>query len=233
MPRRKTHKNINKAKILLKDLKYKINWLFHRNAITRKEYEKFSNDSILKPLAELLSTGQSYKMPSGNIEMIPLTLREFDGTEFPFVLITAQEFIRPRNPKKKLKCFIGHRFKKIVTDNLRHNLASVFDCFGITPDYSDTGYQNGQVFNTIISKIKAANFRIFDNRLTEHKPNVYIEIGAAIILKKPYYFFEFKDTKEGVPSDLHGLLTLRYSNYKELFHEFSLTFPDFIETYKL
>jgi hypothetical protein len=215
------------------DIKYSLEWLFHRNVITRKQYETFTKYSTLKPIAEILSTGQQFPIPQGNIVLIPLKMRQFDGSKTPFVLIIPQEFLNHGSSKKHLTCFVGHRFSKEVTNNLRYNLACIFDAFGIKPVYSDTGYRNGQVFNTIISMIRSAHFCIFDNRLTEQKPNVYIEIGAAITLGKPYYFFEFKGTTQKVPSDLAGLVALRYANYRELFHEFALTLPDFIVTHGL
>ena len=239
MPSRKPHKSGATEGPIAKDLRQKIDWLFHHGGLTPEQHEELSNKQLLQPLAKVLNTGVSYATPRGNMLMQPLTMRELRGREFQFVLIIPAEETgkssrgKQGRRRKKRKCFVGHRFIDVVTDNFRHNLASVFHYFGIAPDYSDTGVINGQILDTIVAKIKTSDFCIFDNRLTESKPNVYIEIGVAIALKKPYYFFEFKDTKEGVPSDLSGLLALRYRDYRELVTEFSLTLPGFLKAHGL
>jgi hypothetical protein len=88
------------------------------------------------------------------------------------------------------------------------------------------------LLSDIVKKMRSADFAIFDNRETETKPNVYIEIGMSLILKLPFIVCDYRDPKrpefDPIPSDLSGFLTLRYSDYKSLFTEPALKLPSFI-----
>jgi hypothetical protein len=49
------------------------------------------------------------------------------------------------------------------------------------------------LLSDIVKKLSAADFAIFDNRETETKPNVYIEIGMSLILKLPFIVCDYRD----------------------------------------
>ena len=51
--------------------------------------------------------------------------------------------------------------------------------YGIKPVYSDSDMPNVPVFETILRRIRAADFSIFDDRETEVRPNVPIERRSA------------------------------------------------------
>lgn len=118
--------------------------------------------------------------------------------------------------KRKLKAFVGHRFNDAVTPNLRHNLAILFKAYGIQPWYSDTDSPNGPVFGVILDRIRKSDFSVFDDRETETRPNTLIEIGTAIGIGKPYFYFNYVDKrtvqigskreKITTASDLAGML---------------------------
>ncbi|MGA2591757.1 MAG: hypothetical protein ABSH32_17735 [Bryobacteraceae bacterium] len=125
-----------------------------------------------------------------------------------------------------------------MTDNLRHNLQRVMRPYGIRLVYSDSDMPNGQIFDSILRSIRSANFCIFDDRETETRPNVYIELGAAIALDKPYFYFSAQKKRSvvlkrkhepiGTPSDLAGMLNMPYERYETLFLEFALRLPAFL-----
>ena len=93
-----------------------------------------------------------------------------------------------------------------------------------------------QILDDVVRKIKRADFCVFDNRGTRDRPNVYIEAGMCIVLRKPFILFEYKagssarDEHSPIPSDLSFALTLRYRNYQELFQEFYFRLPVFLVT---
>ena len=80
--------------------------------------------------------------------------------------------------QRKLRVFVGHRFTPAATRNLRHNLQIVLRPYGIKTVYSDSDMPNGPVFETILERIRTADFSIFDDRETEVRPNVLIELGG-------------------------------------------------------
>jgi Predicted nucleotide-binding protein containing TIR-like domain len=114
----------------------------------------------------------------------------------------------------------------------------VLRSFGIKPVYSDSDMPNGPVFETILGRIRAADFSIFDDRETEVRPNVLIELGTAIGMRKPHFYFNYgkkravKINNRHEPittaSDLAGMLYLRYTSYRGLFVEFARRLPGFL-----
>jgi predicted nucleotide-binding protein len=157
-----------------------------------------------------------------------------NGRESPTVM-AANRRIRCR---RSLRVFVGHRFTPPVTSDLRHNLQIVLRRYGIKPVYSDSDMPNGPVFETILQRIRGADFCIFDDRETEVRPNVLIELGAAIGMRKPYFYFNYgkkrtvrvnnRNEPITTASDLAGMLYLPYSTYQGLFVEFARRLPGFL-----
>ena len=162
-------------------------------------------------------------------------LRSLTGKDFYAVLAVNRHLRR----RRKLRAFVGHRFIPRVTNNLRHNLLLILKKYQVLPWYSDTDMPNTPVFETILRRIKKSNFCIFDDRETEIRPNVFIELGAAIAFGHPYFHLSFnkkRTVKIGrrrerieVPSDFAGLLRLNYSDYEDLFLQFAMKFPVFLQ----
>ena len=102
---------------------------------------------------------------------------------------------------------------------------------------------NGAIFDTILDRIKRSDFCVFDDRETETRPNVLIELGAAIALGRPYFYFNYENKRTvrmgrrqeqiTTASDLAGMLYLPYKAYEELFREFALRLPGFLRDRKL
>ena len=161
-------------------------------------------------------------------------LRELNGHESPTVMAANRSIRCPQN----VRVFVGHRFTPSVTRNLRHNLQVVLRPYGIHPVYSDSDMPNGPVFETILARIRAADFSIFDDRDTEVRPNVLIELGAAIGMGKPYFYFNFGNKRTvkinnrhepiTTASDLVGMLYLPYTSYRGLFVDFARRLPGFL-----
>ncbi len=170
----------------------------------------------------------------GGHEFWIANLRELNGRDTPTVMAVNRRIRCPRT----LRVFVGHRFTAAVTTNLRHNLQIVLRPYGITPVYSDSDMPNGSVFETILKRIRAADFSIFDDRETEVRPNVLVELGAAIGMRRPYFYFHYgnkrtvkiKNRHEPITtaSDLAGMLYLPYTSYRGLFVEFARRLPAFL-----
>lgn len=138
---------------------------------------------------------------------------------------------------------MGHRFVKSVTNTLRHNLQVVLRSYGADLWYSDTDTPNEPIFDTILGRIQRSDFCIFDDRETETRPNVLIELGAAIALGRPYFYFNYENKRPvriagkreriTTASDLAGMLYMPYTSYEELLPEFALRLPGFLRDRKL
>jgi hypothetical protein len=155
-------------------------------------------------------------------------LLETDGRKFRHIeVIFIRDADRPRR-----KCFVGHRFSQSVAKTLRWNLRQVLEPYNVELDWSGRDVRSVQILPDIVSRIKASDFCVFDNRDAKAKPNVYIEVGMCIALEKPLILFEHEPSSgysPPIPSDLGHALALRYNNYKQLFEDFYPRLPLFFE----
>ena len=210
-------------------------WLDYLNAyseITERSVRRYQEPPAAEAFARTLLAGSRGRL--GGYDFRIECLRELDGREFPTVIAVNRRIRCPQ----KLRVFVGHRFTPAVTKNLRHNLQLVLRPYGIKPVYSDSDMPNGPVFETILERIRAADFSIFDDRETEVRPNVLIELGAAIGMRKPYFYFNYGNKRTvkinnrhepiTTASDLAGMLYLPYTSYRGLFVEFARRLPGFL-----
>ncbi len=210
-------------------------WIDHLNQyneIAERNVRRLRDPAYAGGFARTLLTGERARL--GGHEFWMANLRELNGHEFPTVMAVNRRIRSVR----KLRVFVGHRFTPAVTGNLRHNLQIVVRPYGIRPVYSDSDMPNGPVFETILERIRAADFSIFDDRETEVRPNVLIELDAAIGMRKPYFYFNYgkkrtvKVNNRHEPittaSDLAGMLYLPYMSYRELFVEFARRLAGFL-----
>lgn len=211
------------------------NWVDHLNQyseITERSIRRYREPRAAEAFARTLLAGAPARL--GGYDFRVANLRELNGRECPTVLAVTRR-IRCR---RGLRVFAGHRFTPAVTGTFRHNLQIVLRPYGIKPIYSDSDMPNGPVFETILERIRAADFSIFDDRETEVRPNVLIELGAAIGMKKPYFYFNYGKKRTvkidnrhepiATASDLAGMLYLPYTGYRSLFVEFARRLPGFL-----
>jgi hypothetical protein len=187
---------------------------------------------LARGFARTLLSGSPARL--GGHEFRIVNLRELNGRESPTVMAVNKRI----RCSPRLRVFVGHRFTPVVTRNLRHNLQIVLRPYGISPIYSDSDMPNGPVFETILGRIRAADFSIFDDRETEVRPNVLIELGAAIGMAKPYFYFNYGNKRTvkinnrqepiATASDLAGMLYLPYTSYRGLVVEFARRLPGFL-----
>jgi hypothetical protein len=213
---------------------------FVTGLISTKEYY-----GLLPSLRDKLLTGVSEdlfaKSPApvhiegfGDLRLI--YLREPDGSEFPFLQrLTRQSASR----KRKLVCFVGHRFLENIERSLRFNLVHLFEPYRVSLRWSDYDLTARDVFQSVVSGIRNADLCLFDNLGTLNKPNVYIEVGIAHVLGKPMLVSEYSglgskgrrkvpDTGS-VPSDLQGLLRIQYQSYEHLCRNLYFRLPVFFK----
>ena len=202
------------------------------NDIAERSLRRYRDPVLSRAFARTLLAGEKARL--GGHEFWLGNVRELDGREFPTVMAVNKRIQCPRN----LRVFVGHRFTPAVTRNLRHNLQIVLRPYGTRPVYSDSDMPNGPVFETILGRIREADFSIFDDRETEVRPNVLIELGAAIGMRKPYFYFNYGNKRTvrinnrhepiTTASDLAGMLYLPYTSYRGLFVEFARRLPGFL-----
>lgn len=210
-------------------------WIDHLNqysGIAERNVRRLRDPAYAGGFARTLLAGERARL--GGHEFWIANLRELNGREFPTVMAVNRRI----RCERRLGVFVGHRFTPAVTRNLRHNLQIVLRPYGIRPVYSDSDMPNGPVFETILDRIRAADFSIFDDRETEVRPNVLIELGAAIGMRKPYFYFNYGNKRTvrignrhepiTTASDLAGMLYLPYTSYRGLFVEFARRLPAFL-----
>ena len=163
-------------------------------------------------------------------------LREPNGRQFPFI-----QAVPPRTGRRRIKCFVGHRFTKKLKWSLRYNLKHLFEPYRIDLRWSGDDLAAIDIFTDVVRHIREADMCIFDNQGTLKKPNVYIEIGMAHALQRPMIVCEYEGPAHrgdglgtgSLPTDLRGLLTVRYSNYKQLCRQLYFKLPRFLEDQRL
>lgn len=162
-----------------------------------------------------------------------IELREPDGRRFPFLQgLTSPTPLR----RRRLVCFVGHRFLKNIEQSLRFNLVHLLSPYGIDLRWSGYDLSARDVFDEIVRGITAADLCLFDNLGTVNRPNVYIEIGIAHSLGKPMLVCEYAGNNGrwripdtgSVPSDLQGLFRIQYGSYEELCRQLYFNLPLFL-----
>jgi len=106
-----------------------------------------------------------------------IRLREMDGKEFPFLLALPPKATLPR---RKVTCFVGHRFLKRIEEPLRFNLKHVLSPYGIELKWSAKDLTASDMFRDIVAGIREANMCFFDCLGTANKPNVYISRWVSL-----------------------------------------------------
>src|SRR5262249_18753464 len=85
-------------------------------------------------------------------------LPELDGGEFPFLQGLAQP---SSSQKRKLTCFVGHRFLPSIERSLRFNLRHLFEPHGIDLCWSGYDLAAKDIFREIVSGIRSADLCFF------------------------------------------------------------------------
>lgn len=110
--------------------------------------------------------------------------------------------------------FVAHEFSASGLEDLRAAIKEALSSSGLEPYFADKEIIEGQIFmDKILPKIRNCRFGIYDIS-NPGKPNVFIELGAAIATGAHYYIV----VREGVPvpSDLQGLDRIQYRSFEHL-----------------
>jgi hypothetical protein len=119
--------------------------------------------------------------------------------------------------------FVAHEFSAEKRDDLRRAIEKALAGSGLRPYYADNEVREGHIFkDKILPKIHATRFGIYDLSNPE-KPNVFMELGAAIGMGKPYFIICRQGTD--LPSDVLGLDRIEYESYAHLTKELKAKIP--------
>ncbi len=109
--------------------------------------------------------------------------------------------------------FVAHEFSKPEIDDLREAIEKGFEGTGLNAYYADREVGQAHILDKIKGRISRTQFGIYD--ITNiRKTNVFLELGFAMGVKKPFYIICKRGTE--VPSDLQGLDRIEYESHKEL-----------------
>ena len=207
--------------------------LLHQyEGLEKRQLRRIQTAGFYNAFAKSIRAGDGPRLAGYTFDLVQF--RSVHGADLASILPVSRKIIL----KRKLQAFVGHRFNDAVTPNLRHNLAILFKAYEIQPLYSDSDSPNGPVFQVILDRIRKSDFSVFDDRETETRPNTLIEIGTAIGLGKPYFYFNYADKrmvqigskreKITTASDLAGMLYMPYRDYDVLLREFAVRLPLFL-----
>jgi hypothetical protein len=202
-----------------------VNGLIDRNtrSATAQELEEW----LPTILRDINQTGQCNIASKGII--ISIFLREgLDPVSGAFNHFEIQLGSVHRN-RKKLRCFVGHRFTEKLNRCIHSNLKYVLEPYGIDLVWSGMDMHAVGFFDSLLKQIKMCHFCIFDTRDTDKHPNVFIEAGIAYALKRPFILANYQKNRMGVPSDLTHILNIPYNNYKELTRQLYFKMPVFFK----
>jgi hypothetical protein len=167
------------------------------------------------------------RLDLGRSSALKFFLREGrDPTDGKFNLFEIQR--SGMRSHHKLRCFVGHRFLRSVSDPLRMNLRYVLEPSSVELVWSGMDMLAVGFFDDIIRNIQKCHFCIFDNRLASEKPNVYIEAGIAYALGKPFILANYHGNRLGIPSDLTHILNIPYRGYEDLCRTLYFNLPVFL-----
>jgi hypothetical protein len=199
-------------------------YYLYRSALLSEASKKLAAELFSRPAVPV-------KIPGGALVKL-IHLREMDGTEFPFLLALPHRVTK----RRKLTCFVGHRFVPEIEGPLRFNLAHLLNPYRIDLNWSAQDLSASDMFRGIVKGIRGARMCFFDNFGTANKPNVYVEVGIAYALGVPTivseYVGEFGSGAGGIliPSDLQGLFRIQYRTYEELFRKLYFGLPNFMSS---
>lgn len=207
-------------------------FLHQYEGLETRQLRRMQTTGFYNAFAKSILVGDAPQLAGYTFDLVHF--HSINGSDLPSILPVSRKIVI----KQKLKAFVGHRFNDAVTPNLRHNLAILFKAYGIQPWYSDSDSPNGSVFGIILDRIRKSDFSVFDDRETEARPNTLIEIGTAIGLEKPYFYFNYSDKrmvqiggkreKITTASDLAGMLYMPYREHDVLLREFAVRLPLFM-----
>lgn len=221
------------SRLIRQDIRANIALVLAHSHIPPHHRKRLTSEKVIRAIAELLTKEREFKDNPSRVNFYLLDLKEIGGKKFPFGFCIPEEmdFINKKGRKNDLmECFVGCRFGSI-RDDPKKVLEPLLRYYGYETEFGDTGFTAGQVFDNIVNELRQVDFAIFDNRGTESKPNVYIEVGAAHANGNPYLLLEYKRSR--LPSNLYGFQILRYSSYRELARKLSLALPSFFEKHDI
>src|ERR1017187_6995094 len=204
-----------------------VDFLHQYNRLPARSLKRFADRRVQRALARTIRQGNRSRL--AGYEFSAVRLRSVSGDSVEAVLGVDRR-LRPTRP---LRAFVGHRFTPGVTNNLRHSLQLL--CRTEMPD--------GAVFETIVQRIRQSDFCVFDDRETEVRPNVLIELGVAIGTGKPYFYLNYQKKRKvaiarrkeviTTASDLAGMLYMPYTSYEDVCLELAMRLPGFLVHRKL
>ena len=209
-----------------------IDFLHQFNRLPERSLKRFADRPAQRALARTVREGKRPHLAGYEFSIVRFRSVAGDPVETVLGIDRRLRHVRP------LRAFVGHRFMPGVTNNLRHNLQLLCRPYGISLWYSDTDMPNGSVFETIVERIRESDFCVFDDRETEVRPNVLIELGVAIGLGKPYFYLNYHKKRTvavarrkeiiTTASDLAGMLYLPYTAYENVCVELARRLPGFL-----
>jgi len=119
--------------------------------------------------------------------------------------------------------FVAHEFSREKKDDLRKAIEEALVDSGLTPYYADAELRQGHILmDKILPKIRHTRFGIYDIS-NPKKANVFLELGAAIAMGKPYFILCEAGTD--IPADLQGLDRIEYQSYSDLTDQLKVKIP--------
>jgi hypothetical protein len=125
------------------------------------------------------------------------------------------------------KVFVAHPFRQpFRTADFRPALEAALSSLGLHAEYADYDITSGHILGKVCRLIQECRFGIYDVSLWN--PNVTLEWGLAVGLKRPTLLIVDSVHSEDVPADLSGFDRIQYTSFNDLKDKLTRTLPGFI-----
>lgn len=209
---------------LEREIRGHLKWCFRVLAVDPQYRPSVLRSRQVRRCAEQLISDWAYSWKGIAVDFYRL---ELPGDRLLFFIPRKFNALK-RPPSQRRKCLVACRFIEEVQSRLESVLEPIFSYYGYELVFvGDLG--RDQILKQVLDHLKSGEiaFALFDTFRTSRKPNVFIELGIAYALDKPFILLEHETAV--LPTDLGGLITLRYSGYRELARELTTKLPTFMD----
>jgi hypothetical protein len=222
----KRNKELSRLK---RDIRAYLRWIFRELAVPPHERKPVLASVQVDRCAERLLDDGAYFWEGYPVDFYRLKIPE----SFVFCVPRDRNALRfDRPPSQRGQCLVGCRFIREVQDRLNSVLEPILAYYGYEIVFQSS-LGGRQILKQVFDRLASGEiaFALFDTQRTARRPNVFIELGVAYALGKPFILLEREGSVR--PSDLEGLITLRYSTYRDLALQLTLRLPTFLRDERL
>lgn len=201
-------------------------WSRHFSPPDRDRLRKEAN---VRDVVRALAKSPTWETRNGAFHIVLTHRWVSERARKPYVVFVPEPVRRRVRRLRHNTCFLGCRFREPHKSLLENNLRDLLRCYGLSLEADDSDKTFRELFSGIVRRIRRAPVCLFDSRFTRGKPNVFIECGISFAAGKVTVLAEPRSGHAGAsverPSDFSGMVSVRYSSYKDLMDQLCVWLP--------